>query len=133
MPPSAASSAAAAQAAHPAAAPPAADAADAAASEEPAFSQSETSCWVCFADEVADEAVLLHCGHAGLCLACADNLWRRRLPCPMCRKPIALIARVGDLVTVDGKLVATPKLPPREQLSPQVPVYMPSHDDDGEV
>jgi len=71
------------------------------------------SCWICLRDDVPLDAVLLHCGHGGLCLGCAANIWKRRTPCPMCRAPVALVARVGDTVTVDGKLVVSPSLPPR--------------------
>ena len=63
------------------------------------------------ADWHARQAVLLQCGHAGLCLKCAENLWRTRAPCPMCRQSIALIARLGEAVTVDGKVVVSPSLP----------------------
>ena len=70
------------------------------------------SCWICLRDDVLAEAVLLHCGHGGLCLSCAANLWRRRSNCPMCRAPIALVARVGDCVSVDDKYVVSPELPP---------------------
>ena len=66
-------------------------------------------CWVCFEGDA--EAVLLHCGHAGLCLSCAENLWRTRAPCPMCREPIEVIARIGEAVTVDGKVLVAPQLP----------------------
>lgn len=66
-------------------------------------------CWVCF--EGPAEAVLLQCGHAGLCLECAENLWRTRASCPMCRQTIELIARLGDTMTVDGKVVVAPSLP----------------------
>jgi len=83
----------------------------------PVEQMEQSPCWVCFADTVNDEAVLLHCGHAGLCLSCADNLWRRRLNCPMCRQPISLVAKVGDTVAVDGKLVVSPSLPSREALA----------------
>ena len=83
-------------------------------------------CWVCFADEIRDEAVILHCGHAGLCLVCADNLWRRRLPCPMCRQTISLVAKVGDMRMVDGKLVVSPSLPTKEALAASQPPPPPS-------
>ena len=86
-------------------------------------------CWVCFADTIRDEAVLLHCGHAGLCLACADNLWRRRLTCPMCRHVIANQrhdcdaqeapeAEVYQVYVQDGGVEM------------YVPVYVPVYDED---
>ena len=73
------------------------------------------TCWLCYQEDIQPEAVLLHCGHGGLCLSCASDLWRRRLTCPMCRTPIDLIARIGDSVTVDGKLVVSPQLPPKPE------------------
>ena len=69
-------------------------------------------CWICLRDDVPADAVLLHCGHGGICLDCAKHLWNRRAPCPMCRASIELIAKVGDGVHVDDKLVVTPTLPP---------------------
>lgn len=66
-------------------------------------------CWVCF--EAPADAVLLQCGHGGLCITCAENLWKSRAPCPMCRQPIDVFARLGDAVTVDGKVILTPTLP----------------------
>jgi hypothetical protein len=80
---------------------------------DPSLTANDAPCWVCFADTIVDEAVLLHCGHAGLCLECADNLWRRQLPCPMCRQKVVLVAQVGNVQArhVDGKLVVLPQLP----------------------
>lgn len=77
------------------------------------FNANTAPCWVCFADTIVDEAVLLHCGHAGLCLECADDLWRRQLPCPLCRQKVVLVAQVGNVQTrdIDGKLVVLPQLP----------------------
>lgn len=49
------------------------------------------TCYLCM-DRAAD-AVLVECGHGGLCVVCADALWRRgtRAPggrsCPLCRRP----------------------------------------------
>ena len=71
--------------------------------------KASVECWVCF--EGSAEAVLLQCGHAGLCLNCAENLWRARSPCPMCRQPIDMFARVGEAMAVDGKMVVAPQLP----------------------
>ncbi|KAL1521341.1 hypothetical protein AB1Y20_021008 [Prymnesium parvum] len=82
--------------------------------ESPSGDGSDTdnsqSCWVCF-EPPTSQAVLLQCGHAGLCLACAENLWRSRASCPMCRQRIDLIARFGETITVDGKIYVSPTLP----------------------
>lgn len=75
------------------------------------------SCWVCF-EPLKSQAVLLQCGHAGLCLKCATNLWRTRAPCPMCRQSIDLIARFGDTVSVDGQEFVAPRLPRAESMEP---------------
>ena len=66
-------------------------------------------CWLCFEGEA--DSVILHCGHAGICFSCAERLWRRRQPCPMCRNAITLVAKVGDEMTIDGKRVVAPRMP----------------------
>ena len=93
---------------------------------------NDAPCWVCFADKIQDEAVLLHCGHAGLCLECADNLWRRQLPCPMCRQRVTLVAQVGNVQArnVDGKMVVSPQLPREPPALPGRNASMNEHDQD---
>mmetsp|Transcript_5279 Transcript_5279/g.17134 ORF Transcript_5279/g.17134 Transcript_5279/m.17134 type:complete len:206 (-) Transcript_5279:144-761(-) len=60
-------------------------------------SGSETGgdhCWICFTGP--REAVLLHCGHGGICYACAERCWKLRpRVCPLCRERVAGIARVA--------------------------------------
>jgi hypothetical protein len=75
-------------------------------------------CWICLRDDVSADAVLLPCGHGGICLDCATNLWKRRSLCPLCRGPIDLFATVNDGVHVDDKLVVKPKLPQQPLDSP---------------
>jgi len=76
----------------------------------------EAGCWICLRDDAPAEAVLLHCGHGGICIDCAANLWKRRAVCPMCRAPIELVAKVGDVrVHVDDKLVVSTAMPPRPE------------------
>ncbi len=54
------------------------------------------ACLVCW--ERPADAVLVDCGHGGLCAACAAGLWHgpggRR--CPLCRAPFAGVVRVVD-------------------------------------
>ncbi len=62
-------------------------------------------CWICCQGE--REAVLLECGHGGICFSCALRCARKRPPlCPMCRSPIQQIVRIaGPATLVDGELV----------------------------
>jgi hypothetical protein len=68
--------------------------------------EGDASCSICM--DRAPEAILLECGHGGLCMPCADSLWEQgpegRL-CPMCRKPITGIVKIvsenGSDVTVE--------------------------------
>jgi len=75
-------------------------------------------CWICLRDDVPAEAVLLQCGHGGICLGCAAHLWQRRAACPMCRAPIELVARVGDCMHVDNKILVSTALPPPRPATP---------------
>jgi len=64
------------------------------------------TCTICM--DRAPEAILLECGHGGLCMPCAESIWNQgadgRL-CPMCRKAITGIVRIvsesGNDVTVE--------------------------------
>jgi hypothetical protein len=49
-------------------------------------------CFVCL--DAAPEAVLLECGHGGLCVACAERLWQRERRCPLCRAGFAGVMRI---------------------------------------
>ena len=56
---------------------------------------ADASCSICM--DRAPDAVLLECGHGGVCMPCAESLWNSgaegRL-CHMCRKPITGIVRI---------------------------------------
>ena len=56
---------------------------------------TDASCSICM--DRAPDAVLLECGHGGVCILCAQSLWNSgadgRL-CPLCRKPITGIVRI---------------------------------------
>mmetsp|Transcript_20946 Transcript_20946/g.66086 ORF Transcript_20946/g.66086 Transcript_20946/m.66086 type:complete len:489 (+) Transcript_20946:71-1537(+) len=57
--------------------------------------ESEQRCFVCF--ESLPDAVLLECGHAGMCVECATNLLRRQGgqgSCPICRGGISCILKL---------------------------------------
>lgn len=52
------------------------------------------NCWICF--EGPREAVLLNCGHGGICYACAERCWKLRpRVCPLCRARVMGIAKVA--------------------------------------
>lgn len=70
-------------------------------------------CWICC--QGPREAVLLECGHGGICFSCAERCARTRPPlCPMCRTRITQIVRIaGPAEMVDGEvLVQTENAPP---------------------
>jgi len=51
-------------------------------------------CWICFTGP--REAVLLSCGHGGICYPCAERCWKMRpRVCPLCREKVVGIAKVA--------------------------------------
>ena len=63
----------------------------------------ESACLACM--EHPPDAVLIECGHGGLCAACAGRLWREgpsRRRCPLCRRRFAgivqIVGRAADKV-----------------------------------
>jgi hypothetical protein len=55
----------------------------------------EDPCMVCL--ERPPDAILLECGHSGLCVECATVLWDQASPCPLCRRSFAAIMRIVAL------------------------------------
>ena len=70
------------------------------------------TCYMCM-DLVAD-AVLVECGHGGLCMQCADTLWRQGTNfaggrcCPLCRRRFVDVMRIlsetDDMVRCPSQL-----------------------------
>eukprot|EP01017_Pseudomicrothorax_dubius_P040609 TRINITY_DN6379_c0_g1_i2.p1 TRINITY_DN6379_c0_g1~~TRINITY_DN6379_c0_g1_i2.p1 ORF type:complete len:646 (-),score=113.34 TRINITY_DN6379_c0_g1_i2:128-2065(-) len=54
--------------------------------------QSVANCLVCF--EKAPDAVVMNCGHGGLCYECAVDIWEKAEDCYLCRKPVVQILQV---------------------------------------
>lgn len=57
--------------------------------------ESEQLCFICYSN--APDAVILECGHAGMCVSCAEQLPERQphgRPCPICRAPISRVMRL---------------------------------------
>jgi hypothetical protein len=52
------------------------------------------NCIICL--EQSSDAVLLECGHSGLCVDCASVLWTRARRCPLCRQGFAAVVRIVD-------------------------------------
>lgn len=71
--------------------------------------ESEQLCFICY-DQVP-EAILLECGHAGMCVGCALQLLERRpgqAHCAICRSHIASVVRLRADVAVPGSLFVRP-------------------------
>lgn len=67
--------------------------------------ESEQLCFICY-DQVP-EAILLECGHAGLCVTCAMQLLERRpgqAQCAICRSNISCVVRLRADVAVPSSL-----------------------------
>ncbi len=51
-------------------------------------------CFVCL--DLTPDAILLECGHGGLCVGCAERLWQRGRRCPLCRADFTGVVRIVD-------------------------------------
>lgn len=56
------------------------------------------TCYICVTKPAT--AVLLQCGHVGLCMDCAAQLMRSTRQCPLCRAAITRAAQV-EIVTME--------------------------------
>ena len=64
-----------------------------AAGSEDAEDEDDDKCLICFAGP--RDAVLLECGHGGLCYACARRCLRKKgRECPICRQSIAQVVQI---------------------------------------
>lgn len=58
-----------------------------------ALDASDSLCWICF--EGQRDAVLLECGHGGICFACAQRCFKKKgRICPMCRQPVTQVVHI---------------------------------------
>ncbi|CAE7446308.1 unnamed protein product [Symbiodinium natans] len=72
--------------------------------------ESEQLCFICY-DQVP-QAVLLECGHAGMCVSCALQLLERRASqatCAICRNPISNVVRLRADMSLPSSLFARPR------------------------
>ena len=73
--------------------------------------EAENVCWICCMGP--REAVLMECGHGGLCMKCAELCTKKRPPvCPMCRARIVKVLQVGDPNEQGIVDVHVPEAPP---------------------
>ncbi len=71
------------------------------------------ACFVCW--DAPPDAVLLECGHSGLCVACAERLWQRGRGCPLCRAGFAGVVRIVDAEAAVVRTARRPGAPERKQ------------------
>ena len=62
------------------------------ASKSESETDDESKCFVCWGREW--DAILLECGHSGLCVECAVKLWDETRRCPLCRQSFTAVMRV---------------------------------------
>ena len=88
---------------------------------------ADATCSICM--DSPPDAVLLECGHGGVCVSCAESIWNQRPEgrlCPMCRVQITGIVKIvsadgADVgVEVQHYSLATPQPPPASFLSRMV-------------
>ena len=60
------------------------------------------TCALCF--DSAPDAVLMECGHGGICFRCGIKLLKMKGNCPLCREVVSIVLRI-DLGNVHGDFV----------------------------
>eukprot|EP00299_Pterocystis_sp_00344_P008662 c3373_g1_i1.p1 GENE.c3373_g1_i1~~c3373_g1_i1.p1 ORF type:complete len:477 (+),score=90.38 c3373_g1_i1:147-1577(+) len=60
----------------------------------------DSCCYICMGNP--SQAVILECGHSGLCFDCACQLIRKPdAQCPLCRQPISLVLQLASRIVVN--------------------------------
>jgi len=68
--------------------------------------ENDNLCFICCVKKA--DAVYLDCGHAGICLMCAQESWKKHNNCVTCRKGITKVAKVEMVKGMDiGRVVYT--------------------------
>eukprot|EP01015_Nassula_variabilis_P027453 TRINITY_DN5629_c0_g1_i1.p1 TRINITY_DN5629_c0_g1~~TRINITY_DN5629_c0_g1_i1.p1 ORF type:complete len:113 (-),score=33.88 TRINITY_DN5629_c0_g1_i1:10-348(-) len=65
--------------------------------------KSVNACLVCYDSE--PNAVLLNCGHGGICFECAQEVCMKRNECHLCRNPIAQILKIDLQSSTENKVM----------------------------
>jgi hypothetical protein len=71
-----------------------------------AAGEDGNTCLVCW--ERASDAILLECGHSGICIVCAQKLWHEGRRCLLCREGFAAIMHIVDGHTATVRTRARP-------------------------
>ncbi len=77
------------------------------------------ACFVCW--DASPDAVLLECGHSGLCVACAERLLQRERRCPLCRMGFTGVVRI---VCADAAVVRTQARTSRKPIDDEREVWI---------
>ena len=83
---------------------------------EYSHTEDGNNCLVCL--DLPANAILLECGHSGVCVDCASVLWLQSRRCPVCRKGFAAVMRI---VNRQGSSVSWP--PPEIEAAPGSVVF----------
>lgn len=65
----------------------------------PQKEMTKDRCYICL--ENKPNAVLMPCGHGGICNKCGISLLEDESPCPICRDPVEILC---DITSVNAKL-----------------------------
>jgi len=69
-------------------------------------SDNDNLCFICCVKKA--DAVYLDCGHAGICMLCAQESWKKHNKCVTCRKGITKLAKVEVVKGMDiGRVLYT--------------------------
>jgi len=70
--------------------------------------QDENLCYIC--EDNASNAILVECGHGGVCCECAKQIIEQRSTCMECRKPVKALYRIENYSNQIGKIVQAHEL-----------------------
>lgn len=57
--------------------------------------EGDGTCWICCTAPA--NAVLMECGHGGMCVNCATQCWKKKPPlCPLCRARIIMVVKIDE-------------------------------------
>ena len=69
-------------------------------------SENDNLCFICCVKKA--DAIYVDCGHAGICMLCAQESWKKHNKCVTCRKGITKVAKVEIVKGLDiGKVLYT--------------------------
>lgn len=75
---------------------------------EKAQAEDERLCLVCLSSP--SNAVIMECGHGGLCMDCSLNIWERGGTCHLCRSPIVQVLEVASASPPVFSVISTTRI-----------------------